>query len=64
MENICLGFVKVLSTHYSSGFLHKCRKISMRKDRASIFCHFESCHMASMSSSFSGLLNHKMLQVP
>ena len=27
MKNFCLGFVKALSTHQSSGFWHKCRKI-------------------------------------
>ena len=26
--------------------------------------HLESCHMASKSSSFPGLLYHKMLQAP
>ena len=39
----------------------------MQKDvnydaNASILPHFESCHVASKSSSFPGLLNHKMLQ--
>ena len=33
----------------------------MRKDRASIVRHFESCHVASKSTSFPGLLGHKML---
>ena len=36
----------------------------MREDRASILRHFESCHMASKSSSFRVLLNHKMLEDP
>ena len=31
--------------------LHKCRKIWMRKDRANILRHLESCHMAKKSSS-------------
>ena len=31
-------------------FLHKCRKIWMRKDRASIVSHLESCHVARFVS--------------
>ena len=36
----------------------------MRKDHASTLRHLESCHMVSKSSSFPGLLYHKMLQAP
>ena len=34
----------------------------MRTDRTSTLRHPVSCHMASKSSSFPGLLYHKMLQ--
>ena len=49
------------SIYSSSGFLRKFKKVLMRKDCVSILRHFESCHVASKSSSFPGLLSHKLL---
>ena len=55
MKKFHLGFVKVC--------INAERFELMREDCASIFSAiFESCHVASKSSSFPGLINHKILQ--
>ena len=51
MKTFLLGFVKFPSTHLSSGFFFaQMQKDLNEKDRASIFSHLESCHVARFVS--------------